>query len=69
MNATVRRHSGSLVPNDHSPGDYIHIDAVPGFCLENSSFGGIKDPGLGIKEGVIEAIKAYSFVKTFSLPW
>jgi hypothetical protein len=24
---------------------------------------------LGIKEGVIEAIKGYSYVKTFSLPW
>ena len=24
---------------------------------------------MGIKEGVIEAIKAFSYVKTFSLPW
>ena len=30
------------------------------------SFGGIKDSGLGIKEGVIEAMKCLSTVKTFS---
>jgi phosphonoacetaldehyde dehydrogenase len=47
----------------------VNINEIPGFRSENSPFGGIKDSGLGIKEGVIEAIKAYSFVKTFSLPW
>ncbi len=47
----------------------VNINEVPGYRVENSPFGGIKDSGLGIKEGVIEAIKAYSFVKTFSLPW
>jgi aldehyde dehydrogenase (NAD+) len=47
----------------------VNINDVPGFRVENSPFGGIKDSGLGVKEGVIEAIKAYSFVKTFSLPW
>ena len=47
----------------------VNINEVPGFRVECSPFGGIKDSGLGVKEGVIEAIKAYSFVKTFSLPW
>ena len=47
----------------------VNVNEVPGFRVENSPFGGIKDSGLGIKEGVIEAIKAYSYVKTFSLPW
>jgi aldehyde dehydrogenase (NAD+) len=47
----------------------VNINEVPGFRVESSPFGGIKDSGLGIKEGVVEAIKAYSFVKTFSLPW
>ena len=47
----------------------VNINEIPGFRVENSPFGGIKDSGLGIKEGVIEAMKAYSFVKTFSLPW
>ena len=47
----------------------VNINEVPGFRVENSPFGGIKDSGLGIKEGVIEAMKAYSYVKTFSLPW
>lgn len=47
----------------------VNINDVPGFRVECSPFGGIKDSGLGVKEGVIEAIKAYSFVKTFSLPW
>lgn len=47
----------------------VNINEVPGFRVENSPFGGIKDSGLGIKEGVIEAVKAYSYVKTYSLPW
>jgi aldehyde dehydrogenase (NAD+) len=47
----------------------VNINEVPGFRVENSPFGGIKDSGLGIKEGVIEAMKGYSYVKTFSLPW
>ena len=47
----------------------VNINEVPGYRIENSPFGGIKDSGLGIKEGVIEAIKCFSFVKTFSLPW
>jgi len=47
----------------------VNINEVPGYRIENSPFGGIKDSGLGIKEGVIEAIKCFSFVKTVSLPW
>jgi putative phosphonoacetaldehyde dehydrogenase len=47
----------------------VNTNEVPGFRVECSPFGGIKDSGLGVKEGVIEAMKAYSFVKTFSLPW
>jgi putative phosphonoacetaldehyde dehydrogenase len=47
----------------------VNINEVPGFRVENSPFGGVKDSGLGVKEGVIEAMKSYSFVKTFSLPW
>jgi len=47
----------------------VNINEVPGYRVENSPFGGIKDSGLGIKEGVIEAIKCFSFIKTFSIPW
>lgn len=47
----------------------VNINEVPGYRIENSPFGGIKDSGLGIKEGVIEAMKCFSFVKSFSLPW
>jgi acyl-CoA reductase-like NAD-dependent aldehyde dehydrogenase len=32
-------------------------------------FGGINDSGNGYKEGVIEAMKSYTNLKTFSLPW
>ena len=42
---------------------------MPGFRHENSPFGGIKDSGIGIQVGVIEAIKGYSDAKAFSLPW
>lgn len=47
----------------------VNINEVPGYRIESSPFGGVKDSGLGIKEGVIEAIKCFSYVKTFSLPW
>lgn len=47
----------------------VNINEVPGYRIECSPFGGIKDSGLGIKEGVIEAIKCFSFVKSFSMPW
>jgi aldehyde dehydrogenase (NAD+) len=47
----------------------VNINEVPGYRIENSPFGGVKDSGLGIKEGVIEAMKCFSTVKTFSLPW
>src|SRR5262249_4393233 len=47
----------------------VNVNQVPGYRLENSPFGGIKDSGLGIKEGVIEAMKFMTTVKTFSLPW
>lgn len=47
----------------------VNVNEVPGYRIESSPFGGIKDSGLGVKEGVIEAIKAYGYVKTFSLPW
>jgi aldehyde dehydrogenase (NAD+) len=46
-----------------------NINEVPGYRIECSPFGGIKDSGLGIKEGVIEAMKFMTNVKTFSLPW
>lgn len=47
----------------------VNINEVPGYRIECSPFGGIKDSGLGIKEGVIEAMKYMTTVKTFSLPW
>ncbi|MDG2208029.1 MAG: aldehyde dehydrogenase family protein, partial [Pirellulales bacterium] len=47
----------------------VNINQVPGYRIECSPFGGVKDSGLGIKEGVIEAIKFMTTVKTFSLPW
>lgn len=46
-----------------------NINEVPGYRIESSPFGGIKDSGLGIKEGVIEAIKFMQNTKTFSFPW
>ncbi len=47
----------------------VNIREVPGYRIEMSPFGGIKDSGLGIKEGVIEAMKSFTNVKTYSLPW
>jgi phosphonoacetaldehyde dehydrogenase len=47
----------------------VNVREVPGYRLENSPFGGIKDSGLGYKEGVLEAMKSFTNVKTYSLPW
>ena len=47
----------------------VNIWEVPGYRTEMSPFGGIKDSGNGYKEGVTEAMKSYTNVKTFSLPW
>jgi putative phosphonoacetaldehyde dehydrogenase len=47
----------------------VNINEIPGYRLELSPFGGVKDSGLGIKEGVIEAIQFMTTVKTYSLPW
>lgn len=47
----------------------INVNEAPSYRLEWTPFGGIKDSGLGYKEGVIEAMKGYTYVKTYSLPW
>jgi aldehyde dehydrogenase (NAD+) len=47
----------------------VNVWEVPGYRLESTPFGGIKDSGLGYKEGVQEAIKSFTNVKTYSLPW
>jgi aldehyde dehydrogenase (NAD+) len=77
-NSTAYGLSSGIVTNDmqkaihavkHLRAGTVNINEVPGYRIENSPFGGIKDSGLGIKEGVIEAMKSFSFVKTFSIPW
>ena len=47
----------------------VNIWEVPGYRIEMSPFGGIKDSGNGVKEGVMEAMKFFTNVKTWSLPW
>lgn len=47
----------------------LNVREVPGYRLELTPFGGIKDSGLGYKEGVQEAMKSFTNVKTYSLPW
>ncbi len=47
----------------------VNVWEVPGFRSEMSPFGGIKDSGLGVKEGVVEAMRNYTSVKTLALPW
>jgi len=47
----------------------VNIREVPGYRLELTPFGGIKDSGLGYKEGVQEAMKSFTNLKTYSLPW
>jgi phosphonoacetaldehyde dehydrogenase len=47
----------------------VNVREVPGYRLELTPFGGIKDSGLGYKEGVQEAIRSFTNSKTYSLPW
>ena len=47
----------------------VNVREVPGYRLELTPFGGIKDSGLGYKEGVQEAVKSFTNTKTYSLPW
>jgi phosphonoacetaldehyde dehydrogenase len=47
----------------------VNVREVPGYRLELTPFGGIKDSGLGHKEGVQEAMRLFTNVKTYSLPW
>ncbi len=47
----------------------VNVREVPGYRLELTPFGGIKDSGLGHKEGVLEAMKSFTNCKTYSLPW
>jgi aldehyde dehydrogenase (NAD+) len=77
-NATAYGLSSGIVTNDLDAAlkavrsirtGTVNVNQVPGFRIERSPFGGVKDSGLGIKEGVIESMKTMSNVKTFSLPW
>lgn len=47
----------------------VNIWEQPGYRIEMSPFGGIKNSGNGVKEGIVEAMKFYTNVKTYSLPW
>lgn len=47
----------------------VNIREVPGYRTELTPFGGTKDSGLGVKEGVAEAMKAMTFTKLYTLPW
>lgn len=47
----------------------VNIWEVPGYRIEMSPFGGIKDSGNGYKEGIVEAMKSFTNVRTWSIPW
>lgn len=47
----------------------VNVNQIPGYRTEMSPFGGVKDSGLGVKEGVVEAARFLGWTKTFSLPW
>jgi acyl-CoA reductase-like NAD-dependent aldehyde dehydrogenase len=47
----------------------VNIREVPGWRTEVTPFGGIKDSGLGVKEGVTEAVRAMTNQKLYTLPW
>ena len=77
-NSTAFGLSSGVCPNDLRTSNFfiqnlkvgsVNIWEVPGYRIEMSPFGGIKDSGLGYKEGALEAMKSYTNLKTYSLPW
>ena len=46
----------------------VNIREVPGYRTELTPFGGTKDSGLGVKEGVVEAMRAMTFTKLYTTP-
>jgi len=47
----------------------VNVNEVPGYRTELTPFGGIKASGLGVKEGIVEAIRGLTTVKLYTLPW
>jgi aldehyde dehydrogenase (NAD+) len=47
----------------------VNVREVPGWRTELTPFGGVGDSGLGVKEGVREAMKAMTYTKLYTLPW
>lgn len=47
----------------------VNVREVPGYRTELTPFGGVGDSGLGVKEGVVEAMKGMSYTKLYTLPW
>jgi putative phosphonoacetaldehyde dehydrogenase len=47
----------------------VNVREVPGWRTELTPFGGIGDSGLGVKEGVREAMRAMTYTKLYTLPW
>lgn len=47
----------------------VNVREVPGFRSELTPFGGVGDSGLGVKEGIREAMRALSTTRLYTLPW
>ena len=47
----------------------VNVREVPGWRTEITPFGGVGDSGLGVKEGVREAMRAMTYTKLYTLPW
>ena len=68
---------GSVFTKDVARGKRVATQVETGMMFINNidwsdaelPFGGIKDSGLGYKEGVQEAIRSFTNTKTYSLPW
>jgi aldehyde dehydrogenase (NAD+) len=46
----------------------VNVNTGPGYRPDAAPFGGVKDSGSGVKEGVVEAVRLMTHEKTFSLP-
>ncbi|WP_320672878.1 aldehyde dehydrogenase family protein [Patulibacter defluvii] len=47
----------------------VNVREMPGYRTDLTPFGGVGDSGLGVKEGIREAVRAMSVTKLYTLPW
>jgi hypothetical protein len=64
----LARVSPRVRPAGRWPGS-VSVNEVPGYRTKLTPFAGIKASGLGVTEGVVEAIHGMTTVRLYTMPW